>query len=103
MKIMSIAGARPNFMKLASIARAIRSHNEKGSTPAVEHIIVHTGQHYDKKMSDSFFIDLNIPQPDINLEVGSGSHASQTADIMQRFEPVLLEQLPDALLVVGDV
>ncbi|MBL4902429.1 UDP-N-acetylglucosamine 2-epimerase (non-hydrolyzing) [Desulfocapsa sp. AH-315-G09] len=103
LKIMSIAGARPNFMKLASIARAIRSHNEKGSTPAVEHIIVHTGQHYDKKMSDSFFIDLNIPQPDINLEVGSGSHASQTADIMQRFEPVLLEQLPDALLVVGDV
>ena len=103
LKIMSIAGARPNFMKLASIAGAIRSHNEKETNPAVKHIIVHTGQHYDKKMSDSFFVDLDIPQPDINLEVGSGTHASQTADIMKCFEPVLLEKLPDILLVVGDV
>lgn len=90
-------------MKLASIARAISNHNENEPRPPVKHIIVHTGQHYDEKMSDSFFTDLGIPQPDINLEVGSASHAIQTAEIMKRFEPVLLEQLPDVLLVVGDV
>jgi UDP-N-acetylglucosamine 2-epimerase (non-hydrolysing) len=100
---MSIAGARPNFMKLASIVRAVEQNNAVSTKPDIKHIIVHTGQHYDKKMSDSFFIDLGIPQPDINLEVGSGSHASQTAEIMKRFEPVLLEQCPDVLLVVGDV
>jgi len=103
LKIMSIAGARPNFMKLASIVRAVEQHNNTSSGPVINHIIVHTGQHYDQKMSDSFFVDLGIPQPDINLEVGSGSHASQTAEIMKRFEPVLLEQCPDILLVVGDV
>jgi len=102
LKIMSIAGARPNFMKLASIVRAVEKHNNNEKTP-VKHIIVHTGQHYDQKMSDSFFIDLGIPQPDINLDVGSGSHASQTAEIMKRFEPVLIDQCPDVLLVVGDV
>lgn len=103
LKIMSIAGARPNFMKLASIAHAIKAHNASRTTPEINHIIVHTGQHYDKKMSDSFFVDLDIPQPDINLEVGSGTHAGQTADIMKRFEPILLEELPDILVVVGDV
>ena len=103
LRIMSIAGARPNFMKLASIVRAVEQHNNASSEPGIKHIIVHTGQHYDQKMSDSFFIDLGIPNPDINLEVGSGSHASQTAEIMKRFEPVLLEQCPDILLVVGDV
>lgn len=103
LKIMSIAGARPNFMKLASIVRAIEKHNDAFAEREVQHIIVHTGQHYDQKMSDSFFVDLGIPQPDINLEVGSGSHAAQTAEIMKRFEPVLLEQCPDILLVVGDV
>lgn len=103
MKIMSIAGARPNFMKLAAIARAIDEYNAaKPSTPIL-HIIVHTGQHYDEKMSQGFFNDLGIPKPDINLEVGSGSHAVQTAEIMKRFEPVLLTEKPDALLVVGDV
>ena len=105
---MSIAGARPNFMKLAAIARAIEKHNQQlnktnNSRNPLNHIIVHTGQHYDAKMSHSFFEDLGIPIPDINLEVGSGTHASQTAEIMKRFEPVLLEETPDVLLVVGDV
>ena len=106
---MSIAGARPNFMKLASIAKAVQTHNQKinqtdkTNQPAIKHIIVHTGQHYDQKMSDSFFKDLGIPEPDINLEAGSASHAQQTAEIMKRFEPVLLKELPDVLLVVGDV
>ena len=103
LKIMSIAGARPNFMKLASIVRAVEQHNNASSEATIKHIIVHPGQHYDQKMSDSFFVDLGIPEPDINLEVGSGSHAGQTAEIMKRFEPVLLEQCPDILLVVGDV
>lgn len=106
---MSIAGARPNFMKLASIAKAVQTHNQKinqtdkTNQPAIKHIIVHTGQHYDQKMSDSFFKDLGIPEPDINLETGSASHAQQTSEIMKRFEPVLLKELPDVLLVVGDV
>lgn len=105
MKLMSIAGARPNFMKLAAIASAVKEHNDR-STAAdrmIVHRIVHTGQHYDQKMSESFFDDLGIPKPDINLEVGSGSHAVQTAEIMKRFEPVLLEERPDVMLVVGDV
>jgi len=103
MKVLSIAGARPNFMKLAAIARAIEEHNKEGKGEPIEHVIVHTGQHYDDKMSNSFFVDLAIPQPDINLEVGSGTHAVQTAEIMRRFEPVLLADQPDVLLVVGDV
>jgi len=106
MKLISIAGARPNFMKLASIADAIESYNNNKPayyTTIIEHIIVHTGQHYDHKMSKSFFEDLGIPKPGINLEVGSGTHAQQTAEIMKRFEEVLLRETPDALLVVGDV
>ena len=109
MKIMSIAGARPNFMKLASIARAVESYNqeltksEHANPNKVDHIIVHTGQHYDDKMSKSFFDELEIPKPDINLEVGSGSHAAQTAEIMKRFEQVLIKEVPDFLIVVGDV
>lgn len=104
MKIMSIAGARPNFMKLAAIATAARAYNSKvESRGTIEHRIVHTGQHYDEKMSESFFGELGIPSPDVNLEVGSNSHAVQTAEIMKRFEKVLLDELPDVLLVVGDV
>ncbi len=92
-------------MKLAAIARAVEEFNQTCQTDngLISHVIVHTGQHYDEKMSSSFFDDLDIPKPDINLEVGSGSHAIQTAEIMRRFEPVLLAQQPDVLLVVGDV
>lgn len=106
MKFISIAGARPNFMKLASIADAIESYNKNNPTyytNSIEHIIVHTGQHYDHKMSKNFFEDLGIPKPAINLEVGSGTHAQQTAEIIKRFEEVLLRETPDVLLVVGDV
>ncbi|MGI6656372.1 MAG: non-hydrolyzing UDP-N-acetylglucosamine 2-epimerase [Desulfobulbus sp.] len=105
MKLMSIAGARPNFMKLAAIAKAVDAYNQNASfeQKRIEHIIVHTGQHYDQKMSESFFDDLEIPKPSINLDVGSGSHAVQTAEIMKRFEPVLQRERPDVLLVVGDV
>lgn len=104
MKLLSIVGARPNFMKIAAIAHAVRDHNQNtASDLRIEHLIVHTGQHYDERMSTSFFEDLSIPRPHINLEVGSGSHAEQTAEIMTRFEKVLLAELPDVLLVVGDV
>lgn len=102
MKILSIVGARPNFMKIASIADAINNHNVS-TLQKIDHCIVHTGQHYDEKMSDLFFRDLGIPNPDINLGVGSGSHAVQTAEIMKKIEPVLLEIQPHFLLVVGDV
>ena len=102
MKMMLIAGARPNFMKIASIIEAIKAYNA-GTQKPIHPILVHTGQHYDAQMSHAFFQDLGLPQPDIDLEVGSASHAQQTARIMQKFEPVLLEQCPDVMLVVGDV
>ena len=97
MKILNIVGARPNFMKISPLMR------EYGKHTYIESILVHTGQHYDEKMSDLFFRDLGIPQPDINLEIGSASHAVQTAEIMKAFEPIVLEHKPDAVLVVGDV
>ena len=97
MKIINVVGARPNFMKIAPIMEAFAQRQE------IEAFLVHTGQHYDERMSDLFFRQLEIPEPDINLGVGSGSHASQTADIMKAFEPVVLEYKPDAVLVVGDV
>ncbi|MBK9128551.1 MAG: UDP-N-acetylglucosamine 2-epimerase (non-hydrolyzing) [Phycisphaerales bacterium] len=95
--ILNVCGARPNFMKIAPLMRAYRAH------PTIRPVLVHTGQHYDKNMSDLFFTQLQIPEPDVNLEVGSGSHAVQTAQIMQRFEPVVLEHRPQWVLVVGDV
>lgn len=103
MRIMSIVGARPNFMKVAAISRAIEDHNAAGGACPIEHTIVHTGQHYDKRMSALFFEELEIPKPHINLGVGSLSHAVQTAQIMEGFEPVLLRERPDVMLVVGDV
>jgi UDP-N-acetylglucosamine 2-epimerase (non-hydrolysing) len=104
MKIMLIVGARPNFMKAAPLINAIREQNrENGESGAMQPILVHTGQHYGEAMSGSFFTDLNLPKPDVHLEVGSGSHAAQTAEIMRRFEEVLLTEKPDALIVVGDV
>ena len=102
MKIMLIAGARPNFMKVASIIDAIRVYN-RSTTSCLEVLLVHTGQHYDKEMSDAFFTDLGLPLPDVNLGVGSGSHACQTAEIMKGIEAVLLAERPEALVVVGDV
>jgi len=95
--ILSVVGARPNFMKLAPLARQLAGQ------PGVRHVIVHTGQHYDEAMSESFLRTLRIPTPDFNLAAGSGSHAQQTATIMQRFEPVCQELRPDIVLVYGDV
>ena len=103
MKLLLIAGARPNFMKIASIVDAIRAYSESGQTPRVEYCLVHTGQHYDERMSHSFFRDLGLPEPSVDLGVGSASHAVQTAEIMKRFEPALLKEQPDVVLVVGDV
>jgi UDP-N-acetylglucosamine 2-epimerase (non-hydrolysing) len=96
MHIVHIAGARPNFPKLAPVHRAMRDAGWRQT-------IVHTGQHYDEAMSGTFFDDLGIPEPEVNLEVGSASHAVQTARIMERFEPVLAAQKPDWVLVYGDV
>ena len=96
-KILVIAGARPNFMKIAPIMRAMKASSR------LEPILVHTGQHYDVQMSETFFKELQIPQPDISLEVGSDTHARQVARIMERFETVCDEQKPQAILVVGDV
>jgi UDP-N-acetylglucosamine 2-epimerase (non-hydrolysing) len=109
-KIMVVVGARPNFMKAAPILAAIREFNAKASGResepqdlSIRPILVHTGQHYDAAMSDQFFADLDLPHPDIHLGVGSGSHAVQTAEVMKRFEEVLLKEKPDAVIVVGDV
>lgn len=101
---MLIAGARPNFMKLAPLVHCIQRHNaDHANGDHIDLKLVHTGQHYDAQMSQVFFDELAIPAPDFNLEVGSGSHASQTAEIMKRFEPVCAENRPDWLVVVGDV
>jgi len=125
-KIMSVVGARPNFMKIAPFVHAIDDHNRQlgagsevlgsGSDPSttqqqatstqhqkIEHFLVHTGQHYDKAMSESFFDSLNIPRPDVDLGIGSGSHAEQVGRTMIEFEKVLLDWKPDWVVVVGDV
>jgi UDP-N-acetylglucosamine 2-epimerase (non-hydrolysing) len=97
LKILNIVGARPNLPKIAPLMREMQRH------PEIEPILVHTGQHYDEKLSDIFFRQMGIPAPHVNLDVGSGSHAAQTAEILKRIEPVLLERNPDLVLVVGDV
>jgi UDP-N-acetylglucosamine 2-epimerase (non-hydrolysing) len=97
LKVLHIVGARPNFMKVAPVMNALRTREHVVQT------LVHTGQHYDANMSDVFFEQLGIPAPDVNLAVGSGTHARQTAEIMTRFEPVLLDVQPDVVLVYGDV
>jgi UDP-N-acetylglucosamine 2-epimerase (non-hydrolysing) len=96
-----IAGARPNFMKVAPILRQFRERQLR--QPGIDVRLVHTGQHYDKKMSDDFFEELEMPMPDINLAVGSGTHAQQTARIMIAFEEVCVRERPDWVIVVGDV
>jgi UDP-N-acetylglucosamine 2-epimerase (non-hydrolysing) len=113
MKILSVVGARPNFVKVAPILAAIDEHNQKLSTPLsdgredspeyIQHLLVHTGQHYSDLMSDSFFNDLKLPKPDVHMGVHSGSHAAQSAEIMRRFEEILLAERPDIVVVVGDV
>lgn len=102
MKIISVVGARPNFMKIAPFCRAIEHYN-KEHPESIKHILLHTGQHYDKSMSDTFFSQLNIPDPDINLGVGSGTHAEQVGLTMIEFEKVLKVEKPDWVVVVGDV
>lgn len=97
LKIINIVGARPNLPKIAPLMREMQRH------PEIEPILVHTGQHYDETLSDIFFRQMGIPTPHVNLEVGSGSHAAQTAEILKRVEPVLIERQPDLVLVVGDV
>ena len=96
-RVLAVAGARPNFMKIAPLLRELRARE------GFETLLVHTGQHYDAAMSDSFFRDLGIPEPDVNLGVGSGSHGEQTAEVLRRIEPLLIERHPDVLVVVGDV
>src|SRR2546423_3080746 len=98
LKVINVAGARPYFMKVAPIVAAMnRRANE------FRHVLVHTGQHYDSAMSSAFFRDLEIPEPDIDLGVGSGSHAVQTAGVIQAFEPYVISEKPDWVVVVGDV
>ena len=103
MKILIVVGARPNFMKAAPIIAATHEHNRSASGLVARHpwarepihaLLVHTGQHYDDLMSSAFFRDLNIPSPDVHLGVGSGSHATQTAAVMEKFEPIVLKEKP---------
>jgi len=98
LKVLTIVGARPNFIKVAPLMEAMKRREQEFAP-----LLVHTGQHYDKMMSDAFLRDLDLPQPDVSLEVGSASHAAQTAAIMQKFEPVVLREKPDWVVVVGDV
>jgi UDP-N-acetylglucosamine 2-epimerase (non-hydrolysing) len=103
LKIMSVVGARPNFMKIAPFVHAIAAHNRRMEGVRIEHFLVHTGQHYDAAMYHAFFDALNIPAPDVDLGVGSGSHAEQVGRTMIEFEKVVLAQKPDWVVVVGDV
>jgi UDP-N-acetylglucosamine 2-epimerase (non-hydrolysing) len=96
-RVINIVGARPNLPKIAPLIREMQRH------PEIEPLLVHTGQHYDENLSNIFFRQMGIPEPHINLGVGSGTHAQQTAEILKRVEPILLEQRPDLVLVVGDV
>src|SRR5215216_1767664 len=98
LKVLNVVGARPNFMKVAPIVEAMKRRAEEFAP-----VVVHTGQHYDAQMSDAFFRDLGLPEPDVYLGVGSGSHAAQTAAVMHSFEPVVVSERPDWVLVVGDV
>lgn len=97
MRIVNIVGARPNFMKMAPLVRAMRRD------PTIQATLVHTGQHYDAAMAGQFFRDLELPSPDVSLDVGSGSHAFQTGEVMKRLEPVLMDVRPNVVVVVGDV
>ena len=102
MKIVTVIGARPQFIKAATLSRAISLHNSKPENPAIEEKIIHTGQHYDHNMSENFFEELDIPRPYFNLNIGSGTHGAQTGKMLQKIEDILLKELPDVLLVYGD-
>ncbi|HPG28952.1 MAG TPA: UDP-N-acetylglucosamine 2-epimerase, partial [Myxococcota bacterium] len=97
-RVLAVAGARPNFMKIAPLMKELASRPGR-----FESILVHTGQHYDRAMSETFFHELGIPEPDVNLGVGSGSHGAQTAQVLEKIEALLLDRRPDVVLVVGDV
>ena len=97
-KILSVVGARPNFMKMAPVHKALLKFKS-----SVVHKIIHTGQHYDRKLSDVFFKELELPEPDIYLGIGSGTHSEQTANVMMKFETVVKKEKPDLVLVYGDV
>ena len=103
MKIISVVGTRPNFMKMASVYKAIKKFSEKNSHKKINHLICHTGQHYDESMSEVFFKDLKLPKPDFYLGIGSSSHIEQIARIMIEFEKILMEKKPDLVIVYGDV
>ncbi|WP_429885842.1 non-hydrolyzing UDP-N-acetylglucosamine 2-epimerase [Geoalkalibacter halelectricus] len=96
MKVLCVVGARPNFMKVAPIIDELKRRD-------IDYVLVHTGQHYDEKMSKLFFVDLGMPKPHVDLEVGSGSHARQTGEVLMRIEPILESEKPDVVIVVGDV
>jgi len=107
MKVMTVVGARPNFMKAAPIVRAIRQYNDVARSNSqsftIEHILVHTGQHSDTMMSEVFLADLELPAPDVRLSIGAGSQAVQTAEVLSKFEPLVMQERPDVVIVVGDV
>ncbi len=102
-KILSVVGARPNFMKIAAICDAIKIFNDSSPVDQLQHVLVHTGQHYDANMSDTFFNDLELPKPNISIGAGSASHSIQTARIMEQFEAIVLRERPDVVLVLDDV
>lgn len=102
LRVLSIVGARPQFIKAAAVSRAFMEHNRQSDATTIDETIIHTGQHYDENMSRIFFEELSIPQPDRNLEVGSGPHGKQTADMLSKLEAVLLEEKPDGVLIYGD-
>jgi len=102
MKVASIVGARPQFIKLAPLVKAIQKHNKSNPSPKIQHLIIHTGQHYDYELDKAFFDELGIPKPEYNLEVGSGSHGWQTGEMIKRTEEVLIKEKPNLVLVYGD-
>jgi UDP-GlcNAc3NAcA epimerase len=102
MKILTVLGARPQFIKASVVSRAIRHHNQQTSSQVIEEVIVHTGQHYDHNMSDVFFAELQIPNPQFNLGVGGISHGAMTGKMLEKIEEILLKEKPDAVLVYGD-
>ena len=99
---ISVVGARPQFVKLAPVCRAIEDHNKRGGSPRIEHRIIHTGQHYDHEINELLFVQMQIPKPSYNLAVGSGSHGTQLARMLARMEPALLSEKADWVIVYGD-